>query len=479
MIEFEKITEAQAGLPVGTVDRYIKALRRNGVNLHSLMLFKDGKCLCEAYAPGFDADFRHRLYSVSKTYVSAAVGIAAGEHRLRLSDRIADYFTDKTGGNPEPYLRDLTVRDCLTMQTPFDETPYNNMHDDWVKDFFTENCTHRGGSIFHYDTGASLVLDELVRRVTGLPFNEYLYEKCLKHIGCERCPECVEAPDGVKWGGSGMLCTAREFAAFARLWMNGGRADDGAQLIPAEYIAAAVSKQTGNAEDNVHNNLRGYGYGYQTWMIKHGWAMFGMGNQLALCFPGCSFMLVCTGDDQGNVFARNYLLDLLLEMFVEPLLGKKAEDGETGLGSPLPRGESASVLEKLFSGKQYAMKENRAGIEKICFTFSDGECVMKFTARGEEKTVKAGMGHFTEGVFPEKYSGIRINTPMDRGYRCFAAAAWDLPDLLVLRLYAADMYFGVLTLNVRFSENGIDLHFTKTAEWFFDEYTGFATGDSV
>lgn len=470
---FEK--EEALGFPSGTAAEFLRRMNLHRANLHSLLLERHGKVFCEEYAPGYSVNFRHRLYSVSKTYVSAAVGVAIGEGYFTIESNIADFFPDKLPAAVHPYLKALTVRDCLMMATPFDETPYRNTHTDWVWDFFNAPCTHRGGSIFHYDTGASLVLDALVERVTGQPFNEYLYEKVLSKIGYESVAPCVEAPDGTKWGGSGMQCTTREFAAFARLWMNEGKSESGEQLIPAWYIREAVKKQIGNQEDNAQNSLRGQGYGYQTWRLKHGWAMYGMGNQLAFCFPQEDVLMICTGDDQGNDFARNYLVDCCEELLLKPLGGAK-EAARPALGMPLPFGETTSENQGEWSGLTYCLQPNPLGMEWVRFTFDD-TCRMTFLARGEEKTIFFGLGAYREFEFPEKgYSGGRINTPIGRGYRSFAAAAWDLPNLLVMKCYAADTYFGNFTANFRFSETGIDLHFSKKAEWFFDEYNGYATG---
>ncbi len=467
--------EVVLGFPAGTAAAFLREMNLHRVNLHSLLLMRHGKVFCEEYAPGYDENFRHRLYSVSKTYVSAAVGVAIGEGYFTLESNIADFFPDKLPADPHPYLKALTVRDCLMMATPFNETPYRTSHTDWVLDFFQAECTHRGGSIFHYDTGASLVLDALVERVTGLPFNEYLFNKVLSKIGYETVPPCVEAPDGTKWGGSGMQCTTREFAAFARLWMNDGKSEDGEQLIPADYIREAVKKQIGNAEDNAQNSLRGMGYGFQTWRLKYGWAMFGMGNQLAFCFPREDVLMICTGDDQANDFARNYIVDVSEKLLLKPLGGAE-ETAEPVLGMPLPFGEKESPLQSRWNGVTYRLQPNRMGMEWVRFTFGD-TCKMTFFARGEEKTILFGLGAYREFAFPETgYSGDRINTPIGRGYRSFAAGAWDLPDLLVMKCYLADTYFGNFTANFRFCEQGMDFHITKCAEWFLDEYHGFATG---
>lgn len=478
---FEKITEIQAGLPAGSVAKFITELKKRRACLHSVLLFRNGKLFCEEYAPGFDENTRHRLYSVSKTYTSCAIGRAISDGYITLDTKVADYFKDKCPDNLHPYIKNLTVRDCLIMATPFDDCPYNHTHSDWLYDFFHAEATHRGGTIFHYDTGATLILCALIERVTGLPFNEYLYNTVLSQIGYDSVPLCVESPEGTKWGGSGVQCTPRELACLALLMMNGGKNSDGRQLIPGQYVKEATSKQIGNAENNVQNFLRGYGYGYQTWIMKNGWAMFGMGNQLALCFPQEDVLFVCTGDDQGNDFARNYILEFLDEYILSPINGKKEEaETDTSLCLPLPMGENYSSVQDNVNSAVYEMQPNRAGIEKISFTFGKEHCEMNFFARGENKTIVFGMGEYIEGVFPEtNYSGERINTPINRGYRCSAAARWNMENLLLLKCYATDCYLGNITMNVRFTQDGIDLHFIKYAEWFFDDYQGFATGIST
>ena len=472
----EYITEEKAGLKQGSSRKFITSLVKKRVNLHSVMLLRHGKVFFEEYAPNFPREFKHRLYSVSKTYVSAAVGVAIGEGYFSLDTKICEFFKDKLPENPHPYIKALTVRDCLVMATPFNETPYKNTHTDWVYDFFNAVPTHRGGSIFNYDTGASLVLDELVNRATGKPFNEYLYEKVLKHIGYSECPECVEAPDGTKWGGSGMLCTTEEFAEFAKLFMNNGKSDGGKQLIPEQYIKEATSKQIGNIEDNAQNSLRGYGYGYQVWLLKNGFAMFGMGNQLALFFPKEDVIFICTGDDQGNDFARTYIIDYLEEIILKQL-NPENEKESLSLCMPVQFGKAYSDVQNKISGKIYKLENNPMGMKTVSFDFSEETRKMIFTTGDGEKEILFGSGEYKEFSFPQKnYSGKRINTPLGRGYRSFCCGTWDMENLLVLKCYAADMYFGVFTLNVRFNENAVDLHFTKRAEWFFDEYNGFATG---
>src|SRR5210317_1545947 len=74
------------------------------LNIHSVLIVKDGKLVFERYFRGrdedwgtdlgvvsFDADTRHDVRSVSKSITSALIGIAIGEGKL--PDVDADAFT--------------------------------------------------------------------------------------------------------------------------------------------------------------------------------------------------------------------------------------------------------------------------------------------------------------------------------------------------------------------------------------------------
>ena len=79
--------------------------------------------------------------------------------------------------------------------------------------------------------------------------------------------------------------------------------------------------------------------------------------------------------------------------------------------------------------------------------------------------------------FPEThYSGARIQTPLGRGYRCLTSAGWDAPGSLTLYCYIVDDYLGTLKMNLAFTEDTVTVMSDKVAEWFLDEYVGFASG---
>ena len=63
----------------------------------------------------WDEECRRNIYSASKSFTSAAVGIAVKEGLLRLEERLVDAFSEDIPENPNEFLQQATVRDLLTM----------------------------------------------------------------------------------------------------------------------------------------------------------------------------------------------------------------------------------------------------------------------------------------------------------------------------------------------------------------------------
>jgi CubicO group peptidase (beta-lactamase class C family) len=265
--------------------KFLQKAENNGIMLHSVLMMRRGHVIAEGYYAPFTRDGLHRMYSVSKTFVSTAIGLLADEGRISLEDRVSDYFRDKLPENLHPYILNMRIRDLLRMATPHTTTTYKQGDKDWAWTFFNTEPSHPAGTIFNYDTSGSYVLDVLVERVTGKPFLEYLKDKMLRELSFSEKAWCVKAPEGNSWGGSGVMCTTRDLARLALVYMNKGNIG-GKQYISEDYVKEAASKQIDNAPTGHRDYMHGNGYGYQIWMLKDGaYAFCGMGMQLAICIP--------------------------------------------------------------------------------------------------------------------------------------------------------------------------------------------------
>ena len=281
------------GIPSKAILRFLEGIDRDRTCMHGFLLLRHGLVASEGYWSPYHKDSIHRMYSVSKSFVSLAVGLLIDQGKLSLTDKVAKFFPDKVPENLHRYLVDATVRDLLMMATPHSRNSYCRYDKDWADTFFKMEPSHPAGTIFSYDTAATVVLNTIVERISGVPFLEYMRPKLLDPIGFTKEARCIKTPEGTSWGGSGVLCKLQDMAKLAYVCLNKGRWGD-KQLISEEYIQEATSKQ-------IDNSLGGHpGYGYQIWREKNnGFSFRGMGSQLAYCYPDKDFIFTCISDTQG------------------------------------------------------------------------------------------------------------------------------------------------------------------------------------
>ena len=476
------------------VEAYVAEMNRRRKMCHSFLMMRKGIVIAEGYWKPFHKEWLHRMYSVSKTFVSAAIGMLADEGRIKLTDRIADYFPDKVaeGDGIHPLIAEMTIEDMLKMATCHKYSTYTGQDMDWLHTFFYPHHEpdHPAGTEFRYDTSATYTMDVLVERLTGKTFLEYLKDKALRELGFSENAWCVEAPEGYAWGGSGVECTTRDLARFASVFLNGGEID-GKRYLSEDYVRAATAYQIDNGK--VINPMEGHGYGYQIWRTwKNSFSFCGMGGQLAICIPEKEFLFVCTSDMQGDPDGYAMIYNVLWETVIDRLADTAepipADDAAYGrltalldsLEVNLPAGETSSPLAESISGVTYSLDDNRMGMRGFTISFDgDGGTLVYHTDRGD-KAFPFGLARYEDTVFPEThYSGRRINQPLGKGYRTLNAAVWTAPEKLLVRTYAIDDYFGNMAAEFTFDGDDVQLSITKTAEWFFDEYAGKASGRRV
>ena len=219
-----RITPEQAGISSADVLAFYRELEANCLSTHAVILARGNSIFSECYYAPFDKDFKHRMYSVSKTFVSMAIGFCEQDGLLSLDDPMVKYF-------PE-YIKDLapevtptaTIREMLRMRTCVQHGTdwFKTGCEDRTEVYFRLPPDKYPDTLFSYDSSGSYMLGVIVERLTGKPFLAYLQEKVLNGIGFSKDAYCIKAPGGHSFGDSGVMCTARDLLLFARFVLNGG-----------------------------------------------------------------------------------------------------------------------------------------------------------------------------------------------------------------------------------------------------------------
>jgi len=471
------VSPESVGIPSRAVLNFIDELEQEGLCMHGFIMMRYGKVFAEGYYAPFHADFPHRMFSISKSFTSVAVGLLQEEGKLSIGDRICDYFPDKLPANGvHPYIAATTIRDMLKMASPHKLTTYRQMEcDDWVKTFFHVEPVRYPGTSFVYDTSASHVLAALVERLSGMPILEYLKIKVLDKLGCTGEFKWLTDPMGISMGGSGLICTLRDMTKFALMCMNDG-VYDGQQIVPGDYIREATSKQINTSLQYSIDEQQGYGY--QFWRCKNnGFAMYGMGGQLAICLPDYDFILTTIADTQGIPYGIhgiytalwNNILPYLKEntgVVADHAAMEELEDRLSKLEVKAVEGSKTSPVACEINSKRFLLAPNQMGITECRLEFlNENEGVFYYTNETGSHHIDFGIGRNKQHIYPDiNQLGI-------------SSAAWVDDNTLHLRSYLIDMLPGNVNMTITFIKNTITISMKKIAEDALRRYEGFASGE--
>ena len=245
--------------------------------LHGFVIVRHGKVVAEgSWRPHDTLNEPHMLYSHSKSFTSTAVGFLVDDGRLDLDERVVDLLPESLPGTLSDNLRQLRVRDLLTMNMGADRTDAerDDTAGDWVKAILANGFQHAPGTRFKYDSAATHLLAAIVERRSGKRLMDFLRERLFVPLGMAS-PWSTTSPTGIACGGWGMNMTTRDIAVFGQFLLQKG-VWKGQRLLSEDWISLATSKQTRSKEIVVGAKTIGsgddwaQGYGFQFWRGQHG-----------------------------------------------------------------------------------------------------------------------------------------------------------------------------------------------------------------
>lgn len=325
------------GLPSAAVLALLDRLEREDHDPHSLILLRDGRTLAEGWWAPYRRDRVHRLYSLSKSFTSTAVGLAVEEGRLSVDDPVLGFFPDLAPENLSDNLRAMRVRDLLTMSCGHeadDRTADLLKEADgvWMRGFLKRPVPYAPGTHFLYNSSATYALSAILARVTGESLLDYLRPRLLDPLGVG--PAHWETdPHGIAVGGWGLYLTTEAIARFGQLLLQKGRWGD-RQLVPESWLDEATRKQVDNSA-NENLDWR-QGYGYQFWRSRHGFRGDGAFGQFCVVVPERRLVVAITSASDG--------MQGILDALWEEILAKLQD-------SPLPENpDGVEALKSRLSG---------------------------------------------------------------------------------------------------------------------------------
>lgn len=266
-------TPAEQGLdPMLVAALYLDAAELE--NLYSVLVIKNGHLIAERYFNEGAVDQHSLVQSVSKSYISALVGIALDQGCLSgVDQKMMEFFPEFADQITDPRKMQITIQDLLQMRAgyPWEESDPAL----WEALMAGDNLPYivgfplisDPGTVFHYSNLSSYILGVIVARACDADLWSYGQEHLLSPMGSG---VGVWYQDQYDYYHSLFEFTPRDMARFGLLYLHDGEYE-GKQVVSADWVRESLHRYSeginsaGIVSGEAGYYFRDIGYGYQWW----------------------------------------------------------------------------------------------------------------------------------------------------------------------------------------------------------------------
>lgn len=425
----------------------LEGLAAANLHLHSLMLVRHGRVVAQGWWAPYAPHLRHTMYSLSKSFCSTAVGLAAAEKRLSLDDKVVSFFPHDLPEMVGPHLAELRVRHLLMMGTGHAGDSlfgpgFTVAEKNWVRSVLSRPIEHPPGTHFAYNNGATFLCSAIVQQATGQTLLDFLNPRLFAPLGIADA-DWERNPAGMNHGAFGLRVRTEDIAKLGQLYLAQGVWDH-QPVLTADWVREATIKQIENAPANDlarrETSDWAQGYGYQFWRCRHG-AFRGDGafGQYCVVLPDQQTVLAITSETNDLQGVLNEVWKHLLPaLSPQPLPANPQSSGQlrerlAALSLPVPAGKTGSPRGPHIDRRVYAMAENSLGINRVSLVLRDGRGRLSLETPQGDQGVEFGLGRWLAG--DTTFSPVPlhlVSTLADRRHATSAAAAWADDDTLII-----------------------------------------------
>ena len=267
-------------------------------SMHSLLVFRGPNLVAEQYFQGMDEKIAINVKSVSKSFLSALVGIAIDRGEIgSLDDTVQSYLPSYTFSAGK---ENITLDDLMTMRSGLAWSESNIFgqfwgEPSWVQYVLGRSLSTTPGTTYKYSTGNTHVGAELIRQATGMDADDYADLHLWGPLGVS-VKRWDRDPFGVTMGGAEVMMRPRDMARFGYLFLREGLVD-GQQIVPSAWVQSSiepVSLDTNGGDDY------GHWWRHQVMADEDVYYAWGYGGQFVFFVPTLDLHVVATSNWSVN-----------------------------------------------------------------------------------------------------------------------------------------------------------------------------------
>jgi CubicO group peptidase (beta-lactamase class C family) len=306
-----------------TLEQYLTMFCTTG-----FLVLKDDQIVFERYLQGHKASDGLLSASMSKTVLALLMGIAVGEGKLTLHERVATVLRDfKDSAFAESTMEDvLRMSSGVALTESYEPgagsdnratnpiiSPRQN-----VREYLKQKKVRSAetGTVFGYKSAQTALLGAAMAQRIGTSLTSYLELKLWVPMGAESACYWIKNYHGEEGVQGQFVATLRDYARLGYLVMNQGQIN-GKQIVPADWI----TKMTALRRDKPQPANPPF-YGLHVWIPQAagGRSFFwGVNGQNIFVDPIAHVVIVHTGNSPKAVFDGNRHLFPLRDAIVRNL----------------------------------------------------------------------------------------------------------------------------------------------------------------
>jgi len=307
------------------VNEEILILQRLHIDIHNVLIIKNGYIVAEQYYSEYTYDSLHAINSCTKSITSALIGIAVDEGYIEsVNEKMIDYFPDYEIENLTEDKQNITVENLLTMSAGFEwyemEYPYGDdrnsfyqwvRSDDRIQFVLDLPLTTIPGKEFNYNTGISHILSAIIQRTTGTRTDLFANEHLFEPLGIINYNWFIDL-NGIATGGHGLRLYPRDMAKIGYLYLKHGEWD-GEQIISENWIDESSTAHI------QRKYIPEFHYGYHWWVKPDSYyTAVGAYGQWIYVIPDYDLVIVFTNNLNEGEYLQVTTPERLVNTYIIP-----------------------------------------------------------------------------------------------------------------------------------------------------------------
>lgn len=311
-------------------DRFAGAVNAAGdlPRLHSLLASWRGEVVLERYFNGARATRAANVKSVSKSIISALVGVAIDRGMVPGPETPIRTYFPEIAKDKDARKQRITIEDLLTMRSGLESTSNRNygawvQSRNWVQHALAKPLFAEPGTEMEYSTGNTHLLSAILTKATGASTWQFAQDSLAKPLGFT-LPRWPQDPQGIYFGGNDMLLTPRQMLSFGELYLRHGRisvkgSDPTTQVVPRKWIERSFVPR---GVSPISGNQYGYGWWMRELAGHQSYFAWGFGGQYIILVPDLDLVVVTTSAStvaEDRRSHRRTLFELVEDLVIAPV----------------------------------------------------------------------------------------------------------------------------------------------------------------